>query len=298
MLNYNSRLSEIFLNKPELVIDFPDWMLSAELIDAYRQMKRLAIVEVAGRDSVAAAVKSVEENGFTDLLPVYAYTGTEYGAWHSVEQAVDRLTARLPQVKIHPLLAIGSPEFWRVLNGRYVSELIARYHFFSPCPGCHLYLHVIRIPLSKKLGNIPIISGERELHSGQVKINQTGEALDFYLDVAARFNVQLLFPLRLVEQSNVIEEILLIPWEKDKEQLECTFSGNYRLRNGSVAPALNDVNRYFKEFAVPVSQLVIETYVKGDIPDCMEIAQQVLDLKATDLNQISDSEKKSKYEYD
>ena len=293
MSNYKEKLAEIFLNKPELVIDYPDWMLSGKQIDSYRQMENPAIVEIAGRDSVAAAVKSVEEEGFTDLLPVYAYTGTEYGAWNSVEQAVKRLAARLPQVKIHPLLAIGSSEFWRVLNGRYVSELIGRYHFFSPCPGCHLYLHIIRIPLSKKLGNIPIISGERELHSGQVKINQTGEALDVYLDVASRFNVRLLFPLRFIEQSKEIEDLLQIPWERDKEQLECAFSGNYRLRNGSVAPSLKDVNRYFKEFAVPVSQRVIEAYIKGNIPDSMEISQQVLDQNAPEqnkpnLNQIFD----------
>ncbi|MDA3895552.1 MAG: hypothetical protein PF482_05325 [Desulfobacteraceae bacterium] len=274
---YKKKLAEIFLDKPELVIDYPDWMLSAEKIATYRQIENLAIVEIAGRDSVAAAVKSVEEDGFTDLLPVYAYTGTEYGAWHSVEQAVGRLADRLPQVKIHPLVVVGSPEFWRILNGRYVSELIARYRFFSPCPGCHLYLHGIRIPLAKKLGNIPIISGERELHSGQVKINQTGEALDFYLDVARRFNVRFLFPLRLVEQSKKIEEILQIPWAKDKDQLECVFSGNYRLSDGSVGPAFKDVNRYFKEFAVPVAQRVIETYTKDAIPDFMEIAQQVLD---------------------
>jgi hypothetical protein len=286
--NYKAKLAGIFLDKPELVIDFPDWLLSAKQIDIFRQIEDLAIVEIAGRDSVAAAIKSVEENGFTDLLPVYAYTGTEYGTWRSVEQAVRRMTARLPQVKIHPLVVVGSPEFWRVLNGRYVSELISKYNFFSPCPGCHLYLHAIRIPLAKKLGSMPIVSGERELHSGQVKINQTGDALDFYLDVAALFNIRMLFPLRYIEQSEEIEDILQISWEMDKDQLECTFSGNYRLRDGSVGPTLKDVNRYFAEFAVPVSQKVIEEYLKGNIPDTMGIAQQVIDLEQPDLNQISD----------
>jgi hypothetical protein len=276
MMSYNNKLAEIFLNKPELVIDFPDWMLSAAQIEMYRQMKSLAIVEIAGRDSVAAAVKSVEENGFTDLLPVYAYTGTEYGVWHSVEQAVKRLSTRLPQVKIHPLLVMGSPEFWRVLNGRYVSQLIERYHFFSPCPGCHLYLHAIRIPLAKKLGNIPIISGERELHSGQVKINQTGEALDVYIDFASRFNMRLLFPLRFIDKNEKIIEILGVSWERDEDQLECVFSGNYRLLDGSVGLSSGDTGRFFAEFAVPVARKVIEEYEKGNIPDCIGIAQQVL----------------------
>jgi len=285
-LVYNKKLADIFLDKPELVIGFPDWMLSAKQIDSYRKMEGLAIVEIAGRDSVAAAVKSVEEKGFTDLLPVYAYTGTEYGAWRSVEQAVERLAARLPRVKIHPLIAVGSPGFWQALNGRYVSELISKYNFFSPCPGCHLYLHVIRIPLAKMLGNIPIISGERELHNGQVKINQTGEALDFYLYVANRFNVRLLFPLRKIEQSRQIEDLLQMPWQRDKDQLECVFSGNYRLLDGSVSPSFKDVSRYFKEFAVPVSQKVIEEYLKGNIPNFLYIAQQVLEPATSEQSKI------------
>ncbi len=287
-LGYNKKLADIFLDKPELVIDFPDWMLSAKQIDAYRQMENLAIVEIAGRDSVAAAVKSVEEKGFTDLLPVYAYTGTEYGAWHSVEQAVERLSARLPRVKIHPLLVVGSPDFWRALNGRFVSELILRYNFFSPCPGCHLYLHAIRIPLAKKLGNIPIISGERELHSGQVKINQTGQALEYYLDVAARFNIRLLFPLRYIKQSKEIENILQFSWQRDKDQLECVFSGNYRLRDGSVGPLIKDVSRFFEEFAVPAANEIIAEYAKEKIADAMGIARRVLDRSEPDQKQNSD----------
>jgi len=287
IMNYKERLAGIFLDKPERVVDYPDWMLSAKQIDAYRQMENLAIVEIAGRDSVAAAIKSVDEKGFTDLLPVYAYTGTEYGAWRSVEQAVERLIARLPEVRIHPLLVTGSPDFWRALNGRYVSELISRYNFFSPCPGCHLYLHGIRIPLAKMLGNIPIISGERELHSGQVKINQTGEALDFYLDFASRFNVRLLFPLRYIKHNEEIENILQIPWKRDKDQLECVFSGNYRLRDGSVSPLFKDVNRFFAEFAVPVAQDIIDEYTKGCILDYMGVALRVLDRSEPDLKHNS-----------
>ena len=79
------------------------------------------------------------------------------------------------------------------------------------------------------------------------------------------------------EDNEKIEEILEIPWEKDKDQLECVFSGNYRLCDGSVGPVLKDINRYFKEFAVPVSEKVVEEYLEGKTPDFMGVAQQVLD---------------------
>lgn len=239
-------------------------------------MDNLAIVEIAGRDSVAAAIKSVMENGFTDLLPVYAYTGTEYGSWSSVEQAVLRLSSRLPEINIHQLLIIGSPVFWRALNGRFISDLIAKYGFFSPCPGCHLYLHAVRIPLAVKLGKLPIISGERESHSGLVKINQTAEALDFYLDFADQFGISIDFPLRHITQSHEIESILQMPWERGQEQFGCTLSGNYRMNDGKLGLSIEDVERFLKEFAGPSSKEIIGAYIKGNIPDSIGIAGVIL----------------------
>jgi hypothetical protein len=60
MPSFYSRLKELYLNKPECVITLPEWLLPSEKIKEYRAMSRLAIVEIAGRDSVAAAVP---ENG-------------------------------------------------------------------------------------------------------------------------------------------------------------------------------------------------------------------------------------------
>ena len=107
---------EMFLSKPECVINFPDKILPQEKIQAYRKLKKAAIVEMAGRDSVAAALKAVEEESFTDLIPTYVYTGTEHGPWSSVERAVARLRDRLPAIPVHDLLVFGSPRFWQSLS--------------------------------------------------------------------------------------------------------------------------------------------------------------------------------------
>ena len=193
MTGYKSQIREVFLNKPECVIEFPEWMLSTEQIKAFRNVKTLAIVEMAGRDSVAAAIKGVNTQGFTDLLPTYVYTGTEYGNWSSVLKAVERLKVSLgDNVNIHELLVFGSPLFWQALNGRYINELIKRYGFYTPCIGCHLYLHSLRIPLSVLLGNKPVITGERESHDGGEKINQIADALNVYESIGIAFNVPIL----------------------------------------------------------------------------------------------------------
>jgi hypothetical protein len=251
-------------------------MLSSERADMYRSMSGLAMVEIAGRDSVAAAVQAVMEEGFTDLLPTYVYTGTEHGNWSSVAAAVRRLADRLPQVRIHSLLVMGSPRFWQALNGRFLNELIARYGFMSPCIGCHLYLHSVRIPLSMSLGSIPIISGERESHDGVLKINQTSEVLTCYEAIALEFEVRLMFPLRRISDGGRIRDLLGLSWEEGEEQLGCVLSGNYRALNGGVSVTAAEALAYLETFAIPVTREIVAAYAGGHIPDHTKIANHVL----------------------
>lgn len=273
---YETQLQELFLNKSDLVIDFPEWLLSTQAIKNYRSISKLALVEIAGRDSIAAAVKSIQEYGFTDLLPTYVYTGTEYGPWNIVNQALFRLKDRLPHVRIHPLILLGSPEFWKALNGAFISELFSIYGFYTPCIGCHVYLHAVRIPLALLLGNIPIISGEREHHNGSVKINQIPEALDVYKNLTELFRIQLLLPLRKISQGQKIEALLQMDWHESKEQLYCCLSGNYRSVDGLVEMNETQVVRYLTEFAIPCTEKIIREYIAGNIPNHVEIAKHVI----------------------
>jgi hypothetical protein len=276
IMDHRLMLKDHFRDKPECVIDFPIWLLSSEKIHEYRQLPRLAIVEMAGRDSVAAAIMAVQTEGFTDLLPIYAYTGTEHGPWTSVLRAVHRLRRRLPRTRIHDLLVIGSPRFWNALNGRLMSELIARYGFFTPCVGCHLYLHAVRFPLALIL-KAPVIAGERELHDATVKVNQTATALNCYRDLADYFKVSLLFPLRHVDAGKEIERILGFDWKQDDEQLGCVLSGNYRSHQNTVNLTEEPVQPYLKEFAFPLAGKVIETYMERRIPDHLGLAMEIFE---------------------
>ncbi len=275
MVNPDLAKMDHFRDKPECVIDFPPWLLSAQRMDEYRQSSRLAIVEIAGRDSVAAAIVAVQREGFTHLLPVYAYTGTEYGPWSSVETAVDRLRRRLPGTHVHDLLALGSPEFWHALNGRFISELIARYGFYTPCAGCHLYLHAVRLPLAMIL-KAPVIAGERETHDGAVKVNQTATALNCYRDLAAHFDVPLLFPVRHMDDGKEIERILDFDWKQNDEQLGCVLSGNYRSLGNRVRIPEEKIQAYLRDFAFPLAQNIIETYRQNRKPDHGKRALDIL----------------------
>ena len=275
-VNRRERLAAEFRDKPERVIDLPGWMLPGEQVAQYRAMDDLAIVEIAGRDSVAAAVRAVSENGYGNLLPVYAYTGSEYGFWGSVGQAASRLAARLPNVRVHPLLIVGSPDFWHAVNGRFISDLVHVFGHYTPCTGCHLYLHAIRVPLARLLGNVPIIAGERKSHSGTVKINQVGQALDFYQRFIQRFGIRLDLPLAEIEDDRAIEDLLEMPWAQGKEQLGCCLSGNYKGAGGNIAMDTVSVMRFFDEFAGPATDAIIRDYLEGRVPDHPGIAKQTI----------------------
>ncbi len=273
----NPSLDQVFLNKPEMLIDLPGWMLPPEEMERLRAAPELALVELAGRDSVAAALKAVADRGFRTLLPSYVYTGSEYGTWSEVERAWQRLAGRLPQgVELAPPLVMGSPGFWRALNGRYLQELTARFGFSPVCPGCHLYLHAARLPLSRLLGNAPVIAGERLSHDGRQKLNQVAAAQEAYQELYARFGVELLLPLKEIESGREIEDILGLKWAEGGDQLGCVFAGNYLDAQGRLQVNQKALEAYFHDFAMPLTGQVVETYLAGQVPDHLPLAQRLL----------------------
>lgn len=271
------RLDDLFRDKPEMLINLPAWMLPAAEVERLRDAPGLALVELAGRDSVAAALKAVTERGLGTLVPTYVYTGSEYGAWSAVAQARRRLRSRLPAgVEVTPTLVLGSPRFWRALNGRFLQELAARFGFTPVCPGCHLYLHAARLPLARLLGGAPVIAGERLSHDGRQKLNQVATAQDAYLRLYAEFGAELLLPLHEISSGQEIEDILGLDWAQGGDQLGCVFSGNYLNRHGGLEVDQDALAAYFHHFALPLVRRVLRSYLEGRVPDHQALAKQVL----------------------
>jgi hypothetical protein len=254
-------------------------MLSDEARARIRGAGRPALVEIAGRDSVAAALRACAERGYDVLLPTIAFTGTEFGdrsiPFEKLELLPGLLTAAGVEAEVLPPVLVGAPRLWRFLCGRYVYEMYMRFGFYTPCPGCHLYLHAIRVPLALELGCRTVIAGERESHDGRVKLNQIAEALDAYVEFAGRFGVELHLPLRDVTSGREIEEIVGPGWREGEGQLECVLSGNYGDAAGEVNYDGDAVGRFFKEFAVPAATQAVEAYVAGREPAYGEIVRGI-----------------------
>lgn len=260
----DKRLLEILADKPDLVADFPEWMLPASTLHEIRETDNVAVAEIAGRDSVAAAIKACDLRTIKAIVPTVAYTGTEYGRWRVPFEKINVLKKRLApkKIKLYRPVILGAPRFWWKLCGRYATHLSGRFGFYSHCLGCHLYFHALRIPLARKLCCNIIIGGERESHDGKIKINQTGIALDAYTALMKKYDIDLFLPIRYVTSGEEIEKVLGQHWPEGEQQLECVLSKNYQEVDGSVSVDEGAVKGYFDEFALKTVVEIIEGYLQ------------------------------------
>ncbi len=226
----------------------------------------LAIAEISGADSIAAALRFCEaQPAVRTILPSYVHTGTEYGDFGGIKGNLAFLGAELASrhgVELLPLKEAGKPRLWHALNGRFGSVLAERYGAWVPCVGCHLYLHVMRVHLARTTGAVAVISGEREWHGARQKPNQVALALDAYAAVLASVGAQLVYPVRSAAQGDEIDAILGERWPGGSPQLECVLSGNYRGVDGaSASPALPAA--FFDDFLVPAGTLLADAVANG-----------------------------------
>ncbi|HPQ38595.1 MAG TPA: hypothetical protein PLW97_13210 [Synergistaceae bacterium] len=248
-------LRRLLSDKSENVWPLPEWMLPEEDLDDLRREPSLGIVEIAGKDSIAAAVAEGNSRRFSGMLPTVAYTGTQYGDWEAPFRAVEELRKRLPsKVRLYSLVTLGSPELWRNLCGKGLCQWQKRYGFASPCTACHLYFHVLRVPLARHLGSSLLLGGERASHDGKIKLSQLALSLDIFRDFLGSYGVELLMPLRDMRDTSEIDRILGGNYREGGEQLRCVLSGNYVEKEGEVFFRKEAVKAFFEEYALPLTE--------------------------------------------
>jgi hypothetical protein len=261
-------------------VEHPDAALSAAGLDptTVSALPALAVAEIAGRDSVAAAVLAVREHGFRTLLPTVVHTGTEYGDGDAPERAVEHLRVLLgDSARVLPLLSLASPRLWAALNGRFASVVNERFDMCSPCLACHLYMHLARVPLAWALGDAPLIAGERDSHGGRAKLSQTPLGIDACVRVLARSGIELLQPARHVLDSAGITELVGDGWEAGEGQLRCLHSGNYAALDGSVAYDEFAYSRYLHGYFQPAGLAIVEAWRSDPEPDYEAVIRRVLE---------------------
>lgn len=240
----------------------------------------MAIGEVAGRDSAAAIIKAAPYDSIEAILPTLVYTGTEYGNWATTYENVDYigdLVKRNYGKKFYEPVLLGDAELWWALNGRFLSSLVERFGFYSPCIGCHLYMHLVRIPLARELGCTKIISGERTKHDRKIKINQTDIALDAYKEVLDFAGVELILPVREIFSGKEIDALVGGNWNEGQKQLQCVLKGNYKCTDDRVLYDERKAKKFLDSYIVPVGKKMVEAWNEKAKVDYISIVRSVLE---------------------
>lgn len=237
--------------------------LPEEVAVGLRGAKRpLALTDFAGRDSVAAAMAWLECHPVGTLVPVGDVVPTRFGEWAVYEDnwksMRDQVGRRHPGVSFAPWFVMEDVDAWRLLNARYINELIAAFGFFTPCLGCHLHFYMMRAVLAHALGAEVLISGEKELHGRKRKANQTDEAVAAYRGFSERHGVHHEFPIQKVTTEAEMGRLLGDGWREGERQLACVMSGNDQGFDGNLVMKPGQIQEYMERFAVPLATHLVE----------------------------------------
>lgn len=236
-----------------------------------------AIVEIAGRDSIAAALAHPQA---AQLIPTIVYTGSEYGdpavLLDNITFLRDRLAGR--SELLEPVI-LGSPRWWAAVNGQPLNMINKVFGHSFICVGCHMYLHAVRVLLARGLGITTIVSGERERHGGWMKLNQSPPALDAYAEMARRHGVELAQPLRRVDGEEELAN-LVGDWREGRRQRGCVLSGNEnRLdldKTFEPPPMPPGLDYYLRDYLLPVTSRIVDGYLEGKEVDAWKIVDSLL----------------------
>ena len=189
------------------------------------------IIDIAGKDSLAAIIEFLKtDSDVSEIIPIIVKAPTEYGdinKFHkSYNEFMNYIQKRFKIIITNEFL-IEEPLLWRLINGKYVAMLIKKYGFYSPCPGCHLYLHSIRGYMGRNLGVKRIISGERVRHENKIKLNQLDISLQKHAKLLKKFEIEHIQPLRDINSDSKVYDILKETKINEFYHYNCVYSGNY-----------------------------------------------------------------------
>lgn len=216
----------------------------------------VAVAEIAGKDSIAAAILALKNDYVDTIVPVFVLTGSEYGNWTSLKTNVEHLqnvAQKMDGKNVYDPIIVHDFRLWNIVNAKYMNAVFKKFGFYSPCIGCHMYVHLLRIPIAKLLGATKIISGERLSHSGRTKLNQLSCVISAFQKMNEFFGIEIVTPLLHVASAESISEII---GENGTfsvgDQLKCVLSGNYYDANKKVEIEKEKVSGYCDNFVLPV----------------------------------------------
>lgn len=235
------------------------------------------IAEVAGKDSVAAILSFASDHNDAEIIPTVVITGTEYGDLSSYEKSIDFLRHRLENYRIvlTDTIYIRDGSLWNLMNARYQYCIYKKFHFFTPCITCHMYTHLLRIPIYRKYGARGLVTGERKSHSGKLKANQHGRTIAIFDSIFQGAGIETKRPLLETKDSVAVDSLIddedIIQHAND---VKCVMSGNLQGFSLEQEEHISLLDKYLEEYVLPVGRFCAEElnskgYVEKEGLECL-----------------------------
>lgn len=187
------------------------------------------IMEVAGKDSVAAALSFAADHREAHIVPTIVLTGTEYGDMASYENSISFLKGRLEEygITIANTVYLQDGALWNLLNARYQYPIYRKYQFYTPCIMCHLYAHLLRVNLYRECGAKGLITGERSSHAGKLKANQHEHTVRVFRKILQGVGMEPICPLMDIRDTKTVDALIGDPEViRHANDVKCVFSSN------------------------------------------------------------------------
>lgn len=229
-----------------------------------------AIGGVAGRDTAASIIAAFSKGLVCSVLPILtsepSLSFVDYSIYVPNNEYLKKKIAKEYNGTLYDIVSIGDPEFWHVLNGRYVSETIKKFGFYSPCTACHLYFYTLRGILAKILGSNIVVSGARDSHDGKSKVSQFPSSTELIQNfLYEELGVAQFQPLLSIRNGKEIEEILGVEWKQGTKQIKCLLAKNYMSVNGKHTLIEEQrVKEFLLKFAIPATKVIVQARLRGE----------------------------------
>lgn len=204
-------------------------------------------------------IQLFKKNEVKSLLGISLYHRVLYGnknePWENFDYLVKLYLSK--KLDFMPFIYLDVGNLFEQLILQNIAIVQKYFGHFTPCPACHLFLHMMRIPIANFYNIQKIITGERESHNSVEKLNQISEILDLYKSLLKKHQIELVQPLRKIKNDVNIYRILGHQWRNNINTLNCSFSKNYYDENGKIPFELDRIKYSITDFYFPLFSSVI-----------------------------------------
>ncbi|WP_457559001.1 hypothetical protein [Candidatus Harpocratesius sp.] len=223
-------------------------------------------VEIAGKDSVAAIIKILDEfseinkDSISEIVGFGMYHTAFYGNFNEPKEHFEKIKEiiynRYCKIPMR-FYYIDVAELFEKVIIRPMTIVQKLFGAYSPCPACHLFFHMMRVPLLHHIGSSILVSGERSAHGSRLKLNQVSEVLSLFPPFLRSHNIKLLQPLFNISDNNEIYKLLGTTW-KNAKPYRCIFSKNYLDESDQIYFKISDISDELKLFYYPLFAEIVE----------------------------------------